>query len=106
MSRISCVIPDAKASTFPLVLGTIAMLLVMEPYRAFKVETSGFVCPSGHSVRKPSAPVGTTVALKTYACAVAGGPQKLPVTFTGVVRVPLNGGPSWRVSMTRQGATA
>ena len=51
MSRISCVIPDAKASTFPLVLGTIAMLLVIEPSSAFKVETSGFGWPSGHKVR-------------------------------------------------------
>src|ERR1039458_6070783 len=106
MSRISCVIPDANASTFPLGLGTIAMLLVMDPSSAFKVETSGFGSPSGHKDRYPSPPLGTTVALKTYACAVPGGPQKLPVTFTGGVRVPLNGGPSWRVSMTRQGATA
>src|ERR1035441_4446324 len=45
MSRISCVIPDANASTFPLVLGTIAMLLVIEPSSAFKVETSGFGFP-------------------------------------------------------------
>src|ERR1039458_279966 len=105
MSRINCVIPEAYASTFPLVLGTIAMLLVMEPSSAFKVETSGFGSPSGHSVREPSAPVGTTVALKTYASAVAGGSHGLSTTSTGGVRFPLKGGPSWRVSMTRQGAT-
>ena len=51
MSRISWVIPDAKASTFPLLVGTIAMLDEIDPSSAFKVETSGFVCPSGHRVR-------------------------------------------------------
>ena len=33
--------PEAKASTFPLVVGTIAMLLVMNPSTAFSVETTG-----------------------------------------------------------------
>ena len=39
MSRTNCVIPFAKASTLPLVLGTIAMLLAIDPSEAFKVET-------------------------------------------------------------------
>ena len=51
MSRISCVIPEAKASAFPFVLGTIAMLEEIDPSNAFSVETKGWVVPSGHSVR-------------------------------------------------------
>ena len=51
MSRTNCVIPFAKASTLPLVLGTIAMLLETDPSCAFKVETVGWLAPSGHSVR-------------------------------------------------------
>src|ERR1019366_8199450 len=82
------------------------MLLVMEPSKAFKVETRGFGWPSGHKVRYPNPPTGTTVALKTYACAVTGGSHTLCNTSTGGVRVPLKGWPlpTWRVSMTRQGA--
>ena len=37
MSRISWVIPDAKASTFPLLVGTMAMLLVMDVVRKYSV---------------------------------------------------------------------
>src|SRR5664279_4879528 len=41
MSRISCVSPAANASTFPLLLGTIAMLEEIDPSCAFSVETRG-----------------------------------------------------------------
>src|SRR5664280_666362 len=103
MSRISCVDPNAYASTFPLVLATIAMLEVIQPSIAFSVENGrGLPVPSGHSVRYPSPPWGTTVALRTYACACAGGSHGLSTTSTGGLRVPLKGRPlpTLRVSMT------
>ena len=43
--------PVAKASTCPLLVGTIAMLLVIDPSAAFSVETTGWFSPSGHNVR-------------------------------------------------------
>src|ERR1700678_2833085 len=87
----------------PLVVGTIAMLEVMKPSRAFSVETVGWCSPSGHKVRKGMDPGGTTVALKMYAAAVLAGAHALPTTFT--VFSPMKGGPLfWRVSSTRQGA--
>jgi len=49
----------------PLLVGTMAMVLVMAPSTAFKVETTGCISPFGHSARYPSGPEGTTVALKT-----------------------------------------
>jgi hypothetical protein len=52
ISRISCVVPCAKASLLPLVLGTMAMFDVIAPSLAFSVETVGCGEPSGHSVRK------------------------------------------------------
>src|ERR1035437_7476709 len=108
MSRISCVDPNAYASTFPLVLATIAMLEVIQPSIAFSVENGrGLPVPSGHSVRYPSQPCGTTVALRTYACACAGGSHGLSTTSTGGLRVPLKARPlsTLRVSMTLQGRT-
>src|SRR5664280_2223159 len=107
MSRISCVIPDANASTFPLVLGTIAMLEEIDPSCAFSVETRGWPVPSGHSVRELSTPWGTTVALKTYACAKLDVPHPVSTTSAGGLRVPLKGRPlpTLRVSMTLQGCT-
>src|SRR5664280_474933 len=107
MSRISCVSPDAYASIFPLLVGTIAMFEVIMPSIAFKVEAKGRGWPSGHKVRYPNGPCGTTVALKTYACAAAGGPHGLSTTSTGGLRVPLKGRPlpTLRVSMTLQGRT-
>src|ERR1039458_3395210 len=47
MSRISCVSPDAKASASPLLVGTIAMLEEIDPSSAFRVETNGWIVPSG-----------------------------------------------------------
>jgi hypothetical protein len=41
MSRRSCVESVEKASTLPLVVGTMAMLEVTAPSVAFKVETTG-----------------------------------------------------------------
>ena len=43
MSRISWVIPDAYASTLPVLVGTMAILEEIDPSSAFRVETSG--CP-------------------------------------------------------------
>src|SRR5271166_2083941 len=83
MSRINCVRFVAYASISPLLVGTIAMFDVTAPSGAFRVETHGRLPPSGHSVRYPSGSDGTTVALKTYACAVLGGPQALVTTSTG-----------------------
>src|SRR5664279_1736899 len=58
MSSTNWVVPEANASIQPFVVGTIAMLLVMDPSKAFKVETSGLVWPSGHKVRYPRPPRG------------------------------------------------
>ncbi len=43
-------------------MGTIAIFEVIDPSTAFKVETSGRVPPSGHSVRYPNDPEGIAVA--------------------------------------------
>ena len=87
----------------PLVVGTIAIFEVMSPSTAFRVEAVGRSWPSAHKVRYPKELDGTTVALKTYACAVLGGAHELPATFT--VSSPLNAPFPLRVSITRQGAT-
>src|SRR5664279_89625 len=107
MSRTSWVSPDAYASTVPLVVDTIAMLEEIDPSSAFNVETPGRPMPSGHSVRYPSAPCGTTVALKTYACAKLDVPHPVSTTSAGGLRIPLKGRPppTLRVSMTLQGCT-
>src|SRR5579872_1063648 len=103
MSRINCVNAFAYEATEPLAVGTIAMFEVICPSSAFNVETIGRVAPCGHSVRNPNAAGGTTVALVTYACAFAGAPHALPVTFTS--SSPLNGcdPAGTRVSNTRHG---
>jgi hypothetical protein len=88
----------------PVVVGTIAILLVTAPSVAFSVATSGWVCPCGHMVMKPKGPGGTTVTLNTKARAVAGTPQGLAVTFTSIV-VLKGGVPGGRrESSTRQAA--
>src|SRR5271157_1386731 len=102
MSSTSCVRLVAYASILLLMLGTIAMLEVIAPSIAFSVETTGCCSPFGHNVRYPRGPCGTTVALKTYACAASGGSHTL--TATSLPSVPLNNPPVWRVSSTRQGA--
>src|ERR1700674_3447462 len=103
MSSTRCVGAEGNTLTDPVVVGTIAILLMMAPSVAFSVAASGWVCPCGHMVMKPKGPGGTTVALNTKAWAVAGTPHGLPVTFTS--RVVLKGGvPSGRrESSTRQG---
>src|SRR5580698_9503271 len=53
------------------------MFEVMNPSWAFKVETVGCCPGSGQSVRYPSEPLGTTVALNTYPTATS----RLPVTI-------------------------
>src|SRR5208337_2966601 len=106
MSSISCVRLDAKASIEPSVVGTIAMFDVTAPSIAFSVEATGGGLPlSGHKVRYPSGPGGTTVALKMYAWAIFEGPHTLSATST--VSSSTNGCPlpTWRVSSTRHGAT-
>src|SRR5271170_4761193 len=84
----------------PLLVGTMAMFEVIAPSSALSVETSGCDPPAGHSVRKFSAPSGTTVAFNTYASAVDGGAHVLPCTLTVFVDVNAVG----RVSITRHGA--
>ena len=51
MSRIICVTPAANASVLPSLLGTIAMFDVIAASTAFRVETVGWPCASGHNVR-------------------------------------------------------
>jgi len=103
MSRISCVALDENASIDPFVVGTIAILEAITPSSAFSVDTTGCALPSGHSVRYPKPPVGTTVAFSTKAFALDGIPQELPVTLTG--SAPLNEPLELRVSSTRHGVT-
>ncbi len=69
MSKIRCDGFDTNTLTSPLSLGTKAMFEVMEPSFALSVETNGCMASCGQSVRKPSGPGGTTVALNTYALA-------------------------------------
>src|SRR5580693_5777761 len=105
MSRINWVVPEAKASILPLMLGTTAMFEVVNPSRAFRVETTGCSLLSGHSVRKLKVGEGKTVALKTYACEVVGIAQGPSTTSTGGFRLPLKGVPLpiERVSSVRHG---
>ena len=51
MSSTRCVGLDGNTEIEPFVVGTIAMLLVMAPSRAFSVAASGCDSPSGHMVR-------------------------------------------------------
>jgi hypothetical protein len=75
------------------------MFEVIAPSSAFSVEASGLVCPWGQSVKKPRPPGGTTVVLKTCACASTGIPHALADTATSnEVMVE----PESRVSFTRQ----
>src|SRR5579871_1782580 len=91
MSRINWVYPAAKVSVEPSRFGTMAIFDVTRPSNAFSVDASGRVSLSGHKVRNPKAPLGTTVALKTYAAAVVGGAHGL--LAMGTVRSPMNGWP-------------
>src|SRR5882724_7693403 len=77
---------EANALTDPLDVGTSAMFDVTAPSPAFRVDAVGCVPPCGQSVRKPSPPDGTTVALSTYDWADAGAPQPLLTTFTPFCR--------------------
>ena len=67
---------------FVSLVGTIAILFVIAPSSAFNVATVGCVLPCGQSVRYPSGPDGTSVALKTYAWDRGVPPRTLPSTFT------------------------
>ena len=58
------------------------MFDVIAPSKAFSVDANGCACVCGQRVRYPNKPDGTTVALKTYACAPAGTVHKLPATLT------------------------
>src|SRR5438270_11298536 len=66
ISKIKCTDCDPKPLIKPLVVGTIAMLEVIAPSTAFRVETRGRVVPCGQSVRNPNGAGGTTVAFNTY----------------------------------------
>src|SRR6478672_10052854 len=109
MTRSALLVTNTETS--PLVpAGTMAEFAVTAPVGAFRVETSGCVCPAGQVVRKPRGPLGATVKFMEYACAVAGrlhGPER-----TGNVRVavaasegPPKGPIPKRVSTRRQGVT-
>src|SRR5579872_3368267 len=106
MSRIKYVGLEANAVMEPFFVGTMAMFEVMAPSSALSVAVGGCGSPSGHIVRKPNGPGGTTVALKTNACAVAGTPQGEAVTLT--LKSEENGGVpcGLRESSTRQGVMA
>ena len=103
MSSISCVELDENASIDSFVVGTMAMLEAITPSSAFSVDTNGCASFSGHSVRNPKPPVGTTVAFSTKASALEGIPQELPFTLTG--SVPFIKPLEPRVSSTRHGVT-
>src|ERR1019366_7407043 len=47
--------------------GTRAALAVIVPVSAFKVETSGFGCPVGHTVMSPSGPGGVAANFREEA---------------------------------------
>ena len=70
----------AYALIHPLSVGTIARFEVIVPSTAFNVDASGRVCPSGHNVRYPIGAGGTAVTPSTWAWAVDGIPQALPLT--------------------------
>ena len=44
--------------------GTIAAFALTRPSREFNSETTGWVCPDGHTVKYPSHPKGTTVIFR------------------------------------------
>src|SRR5215469_3858594 len=104
MSITMCVGLLANALIDPLVVGTIARFDVICPSDALRVETVGRACPWGHNVKKPSGAGGTTVTLRTCACAEAGMPQPLALTATSI---DVTGGDpaGFRVSNTRHGVT-
>jgi hypothetical protein len=104
ISKIRCVGLLGKTLMDLLMVGTIARFEVTTPSSAFSVDTTGMVCPSGHSVMYPSGPGGTTATLSTSACAVEGIPQALALTAT--FSEVMGGDPGGcRVSTTRQGVT-
>src|SRR5580698_10554963 len=107
MSKINCVSPAAYASMEPLLVGTIAMFDVIQPSGAFSVDTTGWFCPSGHSVIYANVGDGITVAFATYPSAAVGTPHPLLGKFTGGFSNPLKGcpPPRPRESNTRQGAS-
>lgn len=59
--------------------GTMAALATIVPVGSFKVETTGFDCPVGHTVKYPRGcpPMGTAVKLNEYASAELGMSQLL-----------------------------
>src|SRR5258706_11504020 len=103
MSSTRCVGAKGNTLTDPVVVGTIAILLVTAPSVSFSVAASGRVWPWGHMVMKPRGPGGTTVALNTKAWAVAGTPQGLAVTFTSRVALTSGVPAGSRESNTRHG---
>src|ERR1700722_10459473 len=93
--------------------GTIAWLPTTPPAGAFRVETVGWDCSSGHVVRNTSGPGATAVSRTEYTCAVDGGAHELcctgkfrvaPPTSEGGPNAPLKPKPE-RVSATLHGVT-
>src|SRR5271157_1317149 len=85
-----------------------AALAFTRPSPEFRVETAGWPCPVGHTVRYPNGPPGTTVTFREYAAAVGGTPHALLGMMKSRQVPPLIGGPpkgplGFRVSATRHG---
>src|SRR5215813_7829053 len=108
---IKCVWSVTNTSIDPPVpAGTIAAFATIVPVGSLSVETNGCGSPVGHVVRKPRAPVGTTVMLSEYAAAVPRIPHVLDNTPTVLVELAARIGPpsgpfGLRVSMIRHGVT-
>src|SRR5579872_875055 len=98
-----------KLTAPPAPASTMAAFALMRPSREFSVEARGRGCPLGQTVRKPSAPGGTTVTLSEYAAAVDGIPQALLGMMKSRAVSAANAGPLngplgvLRVSAMRQG---
>src|SRR3954466_3331655 len=109
MTRSESLVTNTEIS--PLApAGTIAAFAVTAPVTAFKVDTSGWLCPAGHVVRNPRGPFGTEVKLSEYALAVAGMLQVLERMGNVLAAEPTRDGPpsapaAVRVSTKRHGAT-
>src|SRR5579872_2911567 len=75
------------------------------PAGEFSVDTTGCVCPVGQAVRYPNGPLGTTVTLSEYACAVFGMPLQGLVGMEKLLEPLLAKPEPPRVSATRHGVT-
>src|ERR1019366_4248206 len=114
MSMTNCVLSvEYTEMSPPVPAGTTAAFATIVPVGSFRVETTGWDWPVGHTDREPTEAPGTTVKLNEYAAALT--PEGMQVLFsTGKsrgVRENSCGGPrpvglvESRVSATRQGGS-